>query len=158
MAKSKERDWDDPENEVQSNWIKWNVPMEDKILGTLIAKRQIKSTIPGKEGEMTNVYEIKAQKGVFHKLDEKKKVVEEPITINENEIWSVGGTAVIDRQMQNIQKGQIIGLKFIEEKPSKTKGFAPAKIVKVYTPKDEATGEYLTDTEWLEKNKEDEPF
>lgn len=141
-------EWDSEDNAVASNWVKFNVPVEDKIFGTLIAKRQMKSTIPGQEGKMVNIYELKADMGAFHVLDEKKKVVDEPVTVQPGEFYSVGGTAVIDRQMQNIKRGQKVGFKFIEERPSKTKGFAPAKIVKVFAPKND-DGSYLMDEEWL---------
>ncbi len=145
----KDTGWDSPENEVQSNWMKFNVPLEDKLFGTLIAKRQIKSTMPGKEGELVNIYEIKASEETsFHVLDEKKKLVDEAITINPGDVYSVGGTKVIDNQMRNIKVGQVIGFKFIEEQPSKTKGFAPAKIVKVFVPKGD-DGKPQMDEEFL---------
>src|SRR3990167_2329717 len=102
MAK-KSTSWDNEANEVTSNWVKFNVPLEDKIFGTLINKKQVKSAMPGKEGQLTNVYDIKADEGSFHTLDEKKKVVPEAVVINPNEFYSVGGTVVIDRQMTNIQ-------------------------------------------------------
>lgn len=141
--------WDSEENEIRSNWVKFNIPLEDKIHGTLIAKRKMKSTIKGKEGEMVNIYEIQADEETsYHVLDDKKKVVDEPVKVAIGGIYSVGGTNVIDRQMQNIKIGQIIGLKFIEEVASKTKGFAPAKIVKVYAPKDE-NGNPLMDEKFL---------
>ena len=154
-----EESWDNESNAVKSNWMKFNVPLEDKIFGTLIAKRKVKSNLPGKEGEMTNVYEIKASEAtVYHMLDETKKLVEEPIQINPGDIYSVSGTAVIDRQMQNIRIGQVIGLKFIEEKPSKTKGFAPAKVVKVYAPKND-DGSPKMDEEFLaERESPDSEF
>ncbi len=149
---TKETSWDAPENEVQSTWVKFNVPMEDKIMGTLIAKRQINSTIPGKEGTKTNVYDLKADTGSYHVLDDKKKVVETPVVVEPGSFYSIGGTNVIDRQMQNIRVGQKIGFKFIEEKPSKTKGFAPAKIIRVYTPKGE-DGNALMDDEFLKQQE-----
>lgn len=151
MSTKKEEDgWDSPENEVKSNWMKFNVPLEDKIFGTLIDKRVVKSNLPGKEGEPSNVYDIKALKEtLFHVVDDAKKVVEEPVHIHIGDIYSVSGTAVIDRQMKNIRKGQIIGLKFIEEKPSKTKGFAPAKVIKVFAPKN-ADGTPQVDQEFMD--------
>lgn len=133
----KETNWDDEGNEVQSNWVKFNVPMEDKIFGTLIAKRIMKSTIPGKEDEDVNVYDLKADMGSFHELDDTKKIIPEAVTVNAGEIWSIGGKTGIDAQMRNIKIGQKIGFKFIDEKPSKTKGFAPAKNIRVYAPKNE---------------------
>jgi len=145
---TKAKDWDNEDNEVQSNWVKFNMPMEDKIFGTLIAKRQMKSSIPGKEGEDVNVYDMQADTGSFHEADEKKVVLPTPIVINAGEIWSVGGKAGIDAQMRNIKVGQKIGFKFIDEKPSKTKGFAPAKNIRVYAPKND-DGTAQMDDEFL---------
>ncbi len=157
MSKKPADDFDES-NEIPSNWMKFNVPTEDKVFGTLIAKRTMKSTIPGQEGKLVNIYELKSDYGSYHVLDEKKKVVDEPITVEAGAFYSVGGTAVIDRQMQNIKVGQKIGFKFIEERPSKTKGFAPAKVVKVFAPKSD-DGSYKMDTEWLEaENSLDKEF
>jgi|TARA_R100000789_G_C3022233_1_gene153761 hypothetical protein len=144
--------WDDESNEVQSNWVKFYVPLEDKILGTLIAKRTMKSTIPGKEAEDVNVYELKADLGSFHVKDDDDKIVAEPVKINAGEIWSIGGKNSIDIQMRNIKVGQKVGFKFIDEKPSKTKGFAPAKNIKVYALKND-DGTPKMDKEWLQEQE-----
>lgn len=156
------------ENQIPSNWMKWGVSVfdkdqkenenPDKIFGTLMSKKQVKSTMPGKEGELVWVYEMKAQYGSFHALDEKKNPVDEATTINDGDIYSIGGNATIDSQMTNIKVGQVIGLKFIEEKPSKTKGFSPAKIVKVFAPKND-DGSFKMDEEFLaERNSLDGEF
>ena len=157
-----EDNWDDESNAVPSLWVKFNVSAADdaescdKIFGTLVSKRQIKSTMQGKEGEMVNVYEIKATKETsFHVLDEKKKLVEDAIVINPGDVYSVGGTKVIDNQMRNVKVGQQIGLKFVEEQPSKTKGFAPAKIVRVFAPKNN-DGTVQMDEEWLAEQGQSE--
>ena len=148
----------DSANEVQSNWLKWNVVGEDKFVGTLIAKRSMKSSIPGKEGEMVNVYDFKVSYGLFHVTDDDKKVVPEPVTIEDGEIYSVGGTKIIDRQMTNIKIGQIIGLKYTETVPSKTKGFAPAKIIKVFLQKND-DGSLKMDEEFLaERNSPEDGY
>ncbi len=92
MAKAK--GWDSEENEVQSNWMKFNVPLEDKIHGTLIGKRQMNSTMAGKENQKVNVYEVKADEASeYHVLDDKKKLIDEPRQIKPGEIYSIGGTA-----------------------------------------------------------------
>src|SRR3990167_3490649 len=106
MAKKAAKDEFGDENAVPSNWITWGVPVEDKIFGTLIAKRTMKSTFPGKEGELVNIYEMKADYGSYHQVDEKKNPIEPAITINEGEFYNIGGKAMIDRQMQNIKVGQ----------------------------------------------------
>lgn len=164
MTKNKDVAWDDEANEVQSNWVKFNVSHEqdpakaDKIFGTFISKRQVKSTIPGKEHELVWVYELKADSGSFHDIDDKKKVIEEPIIVNPGEVWSIGGKTGIDTQMRNIKLGQKIGFKFIDEKPSKTKGFAPAKNIRVYAPKRD-DGQPLMDQEWIDaQSTPDEKF
>ena len=156
MTDKKIDNWDNETNEVSSNWVKFYVPMEDKVFGTLIAKRTMKSIIPGKESEDVNVYELKTDVGSFHNVDDKKVVIPEPVTINAGEIWSVGGKNSIDVQMRNIKIGQKIGFKFLDEKPSKTKGFAPAKNIKVYAPKNNDSSVKM-DTEWLEEYNSVDP-
>ena len=143
--------WDDEGNEVRSNWMKFNVELEDKIKGTLIAKRQIKSNLPGKEGELVWVYDLKVDEGSSHALDKKKKVIPEAIVAGEGEIWSVGSKPAIDTQMRNVKIGQKVGFKFIDSLESKTAGFNPAKNIKVYTPKND-DGSYQMDEEWLAAN------
>tara|TARA_R100000750_G_scaffold62726_1_gene57656 strand:+ start:1127 stop:1603 length:477 start_codon:yes stop_codon:yes gene_type:complete len=156
MTDKKIDNWDNETNEVSSNWVKFYVPMEDKIFGTLIAKRTMKSAIPGKENEDVNVYELKTDVGSFHNVDDKKVVIPEPVTINAGETWSIGGKNSIDVQMRNVKIGQKIGFKFIDEKPSKTKGFAPAKNIRVYAPKND-DGSVKMDTEWLEEYNSVDP-
>lgn len=148
---NKKESWDSSENEVTSNWVKFNVIGEDKVMGTLTAKRTMKSFIPGKEGEMVNIYDLKADVGSFHETDEKKQVIPEPVVIEEGSMWTIGGKPIIDRQMINVKVGQKVGFKFTEEVASKTKGFAPAKVIKVYTPKND-DGSFKMDTEWIEQN------
>ena len=154
---SKQKDWDSEENEVKSNWVKFNMPLEDKFVGTLIAKRKVKSMLPGKEGEMANVYDFKVDLGSFHELDDKKKLIEEPVVMRAGDFYSVGGKAMIDRQMQNAKIGQKIGMKYIEDSPSKTKGFAPAKVIKVYVLKNE-DGSPQMDEAWLVEQQSTESF
>lgn len=148
MTTKKADAWDSEENEVQSNWVKFNVPLEDKIFGTLVAKRQIKSTMQGKEGELQWVYDIKGDSGSYHTLDDKKKIVEPAVVVEAGGYYTVAGKPQIDRQMQNIHRGQKVGFKFIDETPAKTKGFNPSKNVKVYAPKND-DGTPMMDVEFL---------
>lgn len=151
---AKEQGWDDPSNEVQSNWVKFNVPMVDKIKGTLVSKTQVPSKMAGKEGTKQWQYELKADEGVYHALDESKKLIDEPIDVVAGGFYSVGGTTTIDRQMKNVQVGQKIGLKYIEDQPAKVKGWAPAKIIRVYVLKN-ADGSPEMDTEWVNQQSLD---
>ena len=128
-------------NQVKSSWVKWG-KIGDNIFGTLIDVREINSQFPGKENERVKIYEIKADGGEFHELDDKRNAVAEPTKIVEGEIWNIGGKAGIDVQMRRIKVGQKLGIKFTDEKPSKNKGFNPLKIIKVYT-------DGSIDEEWL---------
>ena len=150
MAKPKTADEFDESNAVPSNWVSWGVPVEDKIFGTLVARSTMKSTFPGKEGQIVNNYEMKADFGSFHKLDEKKNPIEPAIEVQEGEFYNIGGKDMIDRQMKNVKLGQKVGLKYIEDVPAKTKGFAPAKVIKVFAPKND-DGTFKMDTEWVEE-------
>ncbi len=155
MATKKTDSWDNEENEVESNWVKFNVSEEtapgaaDKVFGTLIGKRQTKSQMQGKEGEMQNVYDLKADMGQFHALDEKKKIIEEPVIIEAGSFWSIGGKPALDAQMRNIKVGQKIGFKFIDEKAAKTKGWNAAKSIRVYAPKNADNTGPLMDEEFM---------
>ncbi len=140
--------WDDDSNVVQSSWIKFNVVGEDKVLGTLIRKRQIKSQLPGdKFGKMQNVYDIKVDEGSFHALDKKKKLIETPIVIEAGAIYSLSKES-IDPAMMNIKIGQKFGVKYVKEQEAKTAGFNPAKIVSVFTPKND-DGTFKMDEEFV---------
>ncbi len=144
MAKEKEDLFND-DNEVRTSWVKFS-KVGDYVSGTLIGVREVASTLPGKEGEMTKVYEIKASAGEFHDIDEKKQLIDEPIAINAGEIWNVGGGVVLDAQMRNIKLGQKLGIKFTGEKAAQKKGFNPMKIKKVYS-KGEMDEEWLAERE-----------
>lgn len=149
---SKKQAWDSPENEAQNNFVSWGKE-GDYVLGTLISRKQVESTLPDRAGEMQDVYEVKVKECSYHILDDKKNVVDEPVVVDEGEIVSVGGRKTIDSRMARIKIGQVFGLKFTEELPAKTKGYNPTKLVKVFTPRDEE-GNYQMDTEWLEENPE----
>lgn len=147
---AKKKGWDDDANEAKNNFVSFN-EIGDFILGTLISRKQVPSTLPDKAGEMQFVYEVKVKESRYHVLDDKKKVVDEAIEPEEGEIVSVGGRKTIDSRMARIKRGQVFGLKFVEELPSKTKGFNPTKLIKVYTPKGD-DNEFEMDSEWLEAN------
>lgn len=115
--------------EVKSQWIKWGKP-GDWIRGTLTDVREMDSNLPGKTGKV-KVYEFLALAGSFHDLDAKKNPVETPTVLEKGTIWTVGGKAGIDNQMRNVKIGQQFGMRFTEEKPAKTKGFNPIKVIKI---------------------------
>ena len=110
MAKATKA-WDDPENEVNSNFIKWGAP-GDYVMGTLMSVRKTKSTLPDKAGELQFVYDIKVHECEYHDIDEKKKVAADATVIEADSIISVGGRVTIDTKMSRAKVGQIVGLKF----------------------------------------------
>lgn len=126
--------WDDETNEATNNFLSWG-QIGDYILGALISVKQVKSTLPDKEGEIQNVYEIKVREASYHLLDEKKNVIEEAVVPEEGDIVSVGGRKGIDSRLARVKIGQIVGLKFVSELPAKQKGYNPTKQIKVFTPK-----------------------
>lgn len=152
---SKQEAWDSPENEAQSSFVAWS-KIGDFIYGTLISTKKVKSTLPGKEGEMQNVYEVKVKDCSYHILDDKKRVIEDAVEPEEGSIVSVGGRAFIDSRMARLKVGQVFGLKFEEEMAAKTKGYNPKKVIKVFTPRNKDTGEFLMDEEFLSTLEETE--
>lgn len=149
-ATSKKAEWDSEENEAKNNFVGFN-EIGDKILGTLLSRKQVKSTLPDRVGELQFVYEFKVKECIYHVLDEKKRVVEDAIEPQEGDIVSVGGRKMIDSRMAKAKLGQVVGLKFTEELPAKTKGYNPTKLIKVYFPKGD-DDQVLMDEEWLEEH------
>ena len=131
-------------NEVKSQFISWGAP-GDYFVGTLMGKREVPNQLSTK-GEMQTIYEFKMKEGSFHTLDDKKNPVEPAVLINAGEIWSLGGKKSIDAQMRNVKSTVVVGMKFIEETPPKTKGYNPTKVVKVYTT-GEVDAEYVKELE-----------
>jgi len=119
------------ENIADSNWFKFE-KVGDAIHGTLVS-------VKDKEGQdgfgPQKVYELLLSNG---------------------EYWNVGISVkksyIIDR-MRRAQIGQVVGFKFLKEVPSKKKGYAPAKSIEVYMPKD-GNGKYIMDENFLEELNE----
>lgn len=156
MAK-KTAPWDSEENEAKNSFLKWG-DVGDKILGTLVSKKQVPSTLEDRKGEMQWVYEIKVRECVYHEMDKKGNPTDE-ITPDAGDIISVGGRAMIDSRMARVKRGQVVGLKFTELLPAKSKTRSDTKLIKVYLPKGD-DGEFEMDEEFLKENAEsaDETF
>ena len=108
--KGKSSAWDDDSNEAKNNFVGFN-EIGDFILGALLSKKQVESTLPDRKGEMQWVYEFKVREALYHLLDDKKKVIEEAVEPEADEIVSVGGRKMIDSRMVRIKIGQVVGLK-----------------------------------------------
>lgn len=124
------KDFFSEENEVQSSWIKWG-KVGDYFIGTLTAKRTVEDQFNA--GKTQEVYDFKMKEGSFHNILEDKSVAKDATIVESGELYSVGGKASIDAQMRNVKIGQIVGMKFKESVPSKTKGYNPSKVIKIYT-------------------------
>ena len=126
--------------ELKSLWVKWG-KVGDNIEGTFIDRREMDSTLPGKEGTKTNVYEIKADRGSYHDLDEKKNPVDPAVSVIPGEVYLVGGRMGIDAMMRRVKLGQKVKFLFSEKKKATKKGFNDLKIIKVLAGK--------MDEEWM---------
>lgn len=147
----------DEGNLVKSNWVKFS-KIGDNIFGTLVSVREQLSNLPDRQGEKQKVYEIKADGGEYHDIDGKKQVVEPGVKILPGDVFNIGGSDAVDSQMRNVRIGTKIGIRFDDEKESKTKGYNPTKIKRVYVQKDKS-GQPLMDTAWLEEQKNaSDPF
>jgi len=132
----------DAENEVKSSFIQWGKP-GDHIVGTLVDKREVENQLADKAGTMQTIYEIKVDRGEYHIIKEDKSIDATATKFNADDIWSIGGKAAIDSQMRNVKMGQKVAMKYMEEVPSKTKGYNPTKVIKIYT-------DGTMDTPWME--------
>lgn len=140
-------DYFDKGNEVKSQWVKFNV-FGDHVAGTLTAVREMKSSLPGKEGQLVKIYEFKADGGSFHD-SENKVVAKEATTIEPGDTWLVGGSGGLDQQMTNVRRGTKVAIKYVEDRPNKQKGFNATKVKKVYVKKGQ-DGKPVMDQEFLE--------
>lgn len=155
MAKTKQAtSWDDASNEANNNFVAWS-KIGDYVYGTLTAIKEVKSTLPGKEGEKQKVYEVKVKECSYHTIDEDKKVVEPAVVLEEGDIVSVGDRAFISSRMAHVKIGQVFGLKFEDELPAKVKGYNKTKVIKVFTPKAD-DGTFLMDQEFLAERSAEE--
>jgi hypothetical protein len=134
----------DDKNAIKSLWVKWG-KIGDRISGTLIDVREMNSQLPGKEGERVKVYDIQADSGEFHDMDNNKVSIEPAIVVEVGGVYSIGGRKAIDQAMRRIRVGQKVGLKLTDIKESKKKGFSALKIIKVYA------GEM--DNDWMAGNE-----
>lgn len=143
--------WDDEENEVSSNFISFAVSNADSdgegdfVYGALLApRREVPNKLAEKPGTMQFLYEVKVHECRYHKLDKKKKVIDEAIEPEAGETIVLGGKSSFDHKLAHLKVGQIFGIKFMEEQEAKTAGRNPTKIFKVFFPKDE-DGEFQMD-------------
>lgn len=118
------------EVKVEYKTLAWG-KVGDWFKGTLTDNtRQLVNNLSPRK-EMQTVFEFKAHGGSFHNIVD--KVVDENSTeIKKGDFWSmITSKPALLAQLKGVKIGQVVGLRFKESKPSKTKGFDPAKIITV---------------------------
>jgi hypothetical protein len=121
--------------EVESNWFKF-LAIGDKIKGTLINKTLQKGTAPFPD---QYIYELSTDNGVV------------------NVGISVAKKGTVQR-LNSCKMGEIIGIMFESTTPSKTKGFADTKNLKVFTFGMDSTFTFDHDTDGEEIVVSEIPF
>ena len=121
----------DSSKEVKPQSIKFG-KIDDWCKGTYLSKRETRSSFPGKEGQKQMAYEFRMAGGEFHRLNETKEPIEPAVEVAPGSIWTVWGNEKMDNQLRNIPFGHVVAFHFAGKVPSKTQGFAPANIIKVY--------------------------
>lgn len=96
--------------EVQSNWMKFE-KIGDKVKGTLLGHKTVPSTNPTFPDQ--EVYEIRKADGTM---------------VNVGISLKKSGTVA---RLNSMKVGEIVGILFESETPPTTKGFAPAKNLKI---------------------------
>jgi hypothetical protein len=130
------------ESEMSSNTVEWG-RVGDFMAGTFVKSRHGVETQYGEN----SIYEFFAERGSFHRITDKVPA-EIPTTINKGESWSIWGrNDFFNAQANSLKPGQVVKITFVEEKKSSMGN--PAKIIKIYAPKDN-TGFPIMNKEWLE--------
>lgn len=117
-------------NEAKRPQVKFG-KVGDWFKGTLTDNsRQIENRLSAKH-EMQTIYEFKAHGGSFHDIVD--KVVQEEISeIVLGDFYSYFGKGAVQAQMKKAKLGQIIGLRFAEERKATQPGYNDTKIIKVF--------------------------
>lgn len=138
---AEEQQW----QEVKATIISWG-KVGDYIEGTLTDIR-VREVQDNKKGLVRkNVYEIKADGGVYHEIDDQRNPVEPAIKCEPNDYYKVwGGKDIIDDGMRKAKIGQKVKIMFTEEGEPKKKGYSGFKLINVYRG--------TMDTEWLESQE-----
>ena len=127
-------------NEVKPKYnnLRWG-KVGDWFKGTLVDNtRQMRNNLSEK-GEMQTIFEFKAHGGLFHDIV-KRVVQSEPTEVLKDEFWSlITSKPALLNQLKGAKIGQVIGLRFAEEKEAKKAGFNDSKIIKIYLGEMDAT-------------------
>lgn len=103
----------------------------DWFKGTIVDNtREIENKLSAKH-EMQLICEFKMFGGSFHNI-ENKVVMDEPTVLEQGEFYSYFAKGPVKVQLQRAKIGQIVGLRFTEERPNAQPGLNATKIIKVY--------------------------
>jgi len=119
------------EQKVEYNNIKFG-KVGDWFKGTLMDNtRQMANQLSDKK-EMQTVFEFKMIDGAWHDIVDRTVSTDTvDVKVGENYSFITGKQAIL-QQMKGVPLGTIVGMKFTEEQPAKTKGYNKSKIIKVY--------------------------
>ena len=120
--------WEDGGQEVVSQTVTFGKP-GDFIKGTYTGSKPVKTDLGP-----TILYEIKGDVGSYHNVDGKKNPVEPAVTVAKGafyNVWRGKEGSIIDGLFKKAKLGEIVAIQFKEEKESKTKGYAPFKVMKI---------------------------
>lgn len=118
-------------NEVKTSTIKWG-KVGNWFKGTLTDNTRQQQNQLSKDKEMQAVYEFKIAGGSFNGINPDKSISPDPTVLEAGSFWTVYGKGAVQGQMRNAKLGQIVGMRFVEEKASKQPGFNPTKVIKVF--------------------------
>lgn len=117
-------------NEAKRPQVKFG-KVGDWFKGTIVDNtREIPNKLSSKN-EMQLICEFKMNGGSFHNIEE-KVVAAEPTEILKGEFYSLFAKGMVKAQLERAKIGQVIGLRFAEERPPSQPGFNPTKIIKVF--------------------------
>ena len=103
----------------------------DWFKGTLVDNtREIENKLSAKK-EMQLIAEFKMHGGSFHDIVNKVPATE-PTEVEKGSFFSYFAKGVVKSQLERAKVGQVIGIKFAEEKPNSNPGFNATKIIRVY--------------------------
>lgn len=117
--------------EVRTNAIKWG-KVGDWFKGTLTDNSREVANKLSANHEMQKVFEFKMHGGSYHNINEDRSIATDPTIIAKDSFMSVFAKGAVAGQMRNAKLGQVIGMRFVEEKKSSTPGFNPTKVIKVF--------------------------
>ena len=115
-------------NEVKSEFFSYGKP-GNSIVGTIIDRKQVPDDF--NPGGLRWKYTLKVKNGSFNKLVDKKPT-DEVVTLTPGNLCIVTGKEDVDAGLKAVPNGNVVGIKYILERPSKQDKKKTVKECKVY--------------------------